>query len=166
MPNYFCKLVPSQRGQSLTEFALMAPLLVLVLLGAVDLGRAYFAYVSITNAAREGARYGIDNPVSFGAGASCTDPNLASSTIRYHVCQEINGSAVTVANPNTDIVIECSAFSPESYSAANCSTVASGGRIRVTVYYTFNFETTQIIGLGSMRMHNYATMSITNGVPQ
>ncbi len=157
----------NERGQSLTEFALMAPLLVLVLLGAIDLGRAYFAYVSITNAAREGARYGMDNPRSGGSFsvANCQDTGGDHKTIRYHVCQEVNGSPVTIANPNTDIVIECSAFSPESYSSANCATVANGGRIRVTVYYTFNFITTQIIGLSTLKLHNYATMAITNGAP-
>lgn len=141
----------------------MLPVLILVLLGAVDLGRAYFAYVSVTNAAREGARFGIDNPTSGGTGTSCTDPNLNRNSIRFHVCEELSGSGITIANPNTDITIECSALSPEAYSTGNCSTVANGGRIRITVRYIFNFITTQIIGLSSMTMTNWATMAITNG---
>jgi hypothetical protein len=48
-----------QRGQSLAEFALIAPILVLLLLGLFDLGRAVFAYNTISNAAREGARVAI-----------------------------------------------------------------------------------------------------------
>ncbi len=46
------------RGQSLVEFALVLPLLALIVLGALDLGRAFFTLIVITNAAREGARYG------------------------------------------------------------------------------------------------------------
>lgn len=46
-----------QRGQSLVEFALLLPLLLIILLGVVDFGRVYFAYVSVTNAARNGAEY-------------------------------------------------------------------------------------------------------------
>ncbi len=144
------------QGQSLVELALLLPVLILILLGAIDLGRAYFAYVGITNAAREGARAGMDNPTNFG---DCATP----STIRFQVCQELSGSGITLANPATDITIECSAVSPESYSAANCSTVATGGKIRVTVQYNFQFVTTEIIGLSSMMMKNWATMSITNG---
>ncbi len=46
------------RGQGLVEFALVLPLLVLIIFGVLDLGRAFYSLIAITNAAREGARYG------------------------------------------------------------------------------------------------------------
>src|SRR4030088_1860892 len=46
-----------RRGQAVIEMALAAPLLSLMLFGLVDFGRAYFQYISLVNAAREGARY-------------------------------------------------------------------------------------------------------------
>ena len=49
----------SQRSQGLTEFALMAPVLFLVLFGIVDFGRAVYYYVTISEAANEGARVAI-----------------------------------------------------------------------------------------------------------
>ena len=49
------------RGQALVEFALIAPLFILILLAVFDLGRGVFMYTSITNAAREGARLAIVN---------------------------------------------------------------------------------------------------------
>jgi Flp pilus assembly protein TadG len=49
------------KGQSLVEFALVIPLLVLVIAGLFDLGRAFYSLITITNAAREGARYGTLN---------------------------------------------------------------------------------------------------------
>jgi TadE-like protein len=49
------------RGQSLVEFAIIFPVLMVVLLAIFDLGRLVFAYNDITNAAREGARVGIIN---------------------------------------------------------------------------------------------------------
>ena len=49
------------RGQTLAEFALVLPILIVMLMGIFDLGRAIFAYNAITNAAREGARLGIVN---------------------------------------------------------------------------------------------------------
>ena len=39
------------------EFALLAPVLILMLLGMVDFGRIFDAWLITTNAAREGARY-------------------------------------------------------------------------------------------------------------
>jgi hypothetical protein len=47
-----------QRGQALVEFALVLPLLLIVLFIAVDFGVGLTRWISITNAAREGARLG------------------------------------------------------------------------------------------------------------
>jgi hypothetical protein len=49
------------RGQALVEFALIIPLFLLLLVALFDLGRAVFAYNTLTNAAREGARMAIVN---------------------------------------------------------------------------------------------------------
>jgi Flp pilus assembly protein TadG len=49
------------RGQALVEFALVIPVFLLLLMAVFDLGRAVFAYNSVTNAAREGARLAIVN---------------------------------------------------------------------------------------------------------
>ncbi len=98
----------------------------------------------------------MDNPTAFG---DCATPK----TIRYVVCQELTGSRISLPNPGSDISIECSTFASESYSASTCAAVPAGGRIRVTVQYNFNFITTQVLGLSSMTMKNWATMAITNG---
>ena len=49
------------RGQSLVEFSLVIPLFLLLLIAVFDLGRGVFAYNTLTNAAREGARMAIVN---------------------------------------------------------------------------------------------------------
>jgi len=46
-----------QKGQSLVEFAMVVPFLLLVVVGTIDLGRAYYYYNTISKAVREGARY-------------------------------------------------------------------------------------------------------------
>ena len=51
----------AQRGQALVEFALVIPIFLLLLVAIFDLGRAVFAYNTLTNAAREGARLAIVN---------------------------------------------------------------------------------------------------------
>ena len=45
------------RGQNILEFALVLPFLAIVVFGALDLGRVFFATIGLTNAAREGVRY-------------------------------------------------------------------------------------------------------------
>jgi len=45
-------------GQSMVEFAITIPILLLVVLGTFELGRAIWVYASVTTAAREAGRYG------------------------------------------------------------------------------------------------------------
>ena len=46
----------SQRSQALVEFSMVAPLFLLVMFGAIDIGRLLYAYSGISSAARDGAR--------------------------------------------------------------------------------------------------------------
>jgi hypothetical protein len=48
-----------QLGQGLTEFALIFPIFILLLVLVFDFGRAIYAHHTISNAARAGARVGI-----------------------------------------------------------------------------------------------------------
>lgn len=51
------------RGQSLVEFALILPVLVIILMGLFDFGRAILAYSTVSEAARNGARVAIVNQI-------------------------------------------------------------------------------------------------------
>ncbi len=51
-----------KRGQGLVEFALLLPLLLLLLLGIIDFGIAVFRYNTVANVGREVARYGAVHP--------------------------------------------------------------------------------------------------------
>jgi hypothetical protein len=51
-----------EQGQALVEFAFVAIFLFLVLFGVMDFARLFFAYATMSNGAREGARYGIVHP--------------------------------------------------------------------------------------------------------
>jgi TadE-like protein len=48
-----------QQSQALIEFALISPVLVLLVFGILDVGRAVFYYDTLNNAAREGARSAV-----------------------------------------------------------------------------------------------------------
>ena len=49
----------NEEGQALVEFALVLPLLILILCGIVDFGWIYYNQITLNNAAREGARYAV-----------------------------------------------------------------------------------------------------------
>ncbi len=52
----------TERGQSLMELGLSLMFLLVLLSGVVDLGRAFFTYMAMRDAAQEGALYGSIHP--------------------------------------------------------------------------------------------------------
>jgi Flp pilus assembly protein TadG len=54
------------RGQSLVELCLVMPLLMLICLGTIDLGRMFYGYTQMTNAVREGASISSHQPENWG----------------------------------------------------------------------------------------------------
>lgn len=49
----------NEKGQSMAEFALILPVLLIVLCGIIDFGWLYYNQITLNNAAREGARYAV-----------------------------------------------------------------------------------------------------------
>jgi len=49
----------SQRSQGLTEFAIIAPIILLLTFGIIDFGRALYIYITLQQAANEGARVAV-----------------------------------------------------------------------------------------------------------
>lgn len=67
----------SERAQSLVELALGMVILLLLLAGVIDLGRAFFTFITLRDAAQEGASYGALYPTAAG---SCTTFDRESTT--------------------------------------------------------------------------------------
>lgn len=78
------------RGQSLVELALIAPLLLLLMAAAIDLGRLFYAYVAVENAAKEGALYGAVNPICATQSSLCPNP----MNVTWRVQNETGASAL------------------------------------------------------------------------
>ena len=75
------------RGQAMVEFALVIPIFLLLLVAIFDLGRAVFAYNTLTNAAREGARTAIVNQYQ---------PTIVQRAKNATAIVELNAPNVTV----------------------------------------------------------------------
>lgn len=83
-------------GQGLVEFALVLPVFLLLIAVSIDLGRAFYAYVAIENAAKEGAFFGATNPRCDTSGKQgCTDPGNVSWKVNDDL-SGLAGSTVTV----------------------------------------------------------------------
>jgi hypothetical protein len=69
----------SERGQSLTELALFLPVLLLLMLIALDFGRVYLGWINLQQMARVAANYVADNALSVSDWDDGSDPRV----IRY-----------------------------------------------------------------------------------
>jgi len=58
-----------ERGTTLIEFALVVPVIILLLVGCLDFARGVNAYIVVANASREGARYASTQPWPMPSGA-------------------------------------------------------------------------------------------------
>src|SRR5256885_3690900 len=92
------------RGQSLVEFALVLPVFLVFLAAALDLGRVFYANISLNNAAREGAFEAANHPQQFAAGQTCDASDGGRIVCRVEL--ESRNSAITIAD--TDISASCS----------------------------------------------------------
>ncbi len=98
------------QGQELVELAILIPLLLLIAFGVLDMGRLFHASITITNAAREGARFGTFDPSDVAGILNATQAEAQSSGI------DLSGSTITVTCPE------------------GCG---SGLAVRVTISYPF-----------------------------
>ena len=124
-----------ESGQSLVELAVSFTLIVLVLAGAVDFGRAFFAVIALRDAAQEGVIY-----------ASVHPSDVAGIEQRV---QESSDSPINMKNiPNTDIDISYNingAFYSELSTATKCAGFYDAGGttdsnwVEVSVEYPFTF---------------------------
>jgi Flp pilus assembly protein TadG len=118
-----------QEGQSMVETALMILAVLLLLMGIIEFGSLFYAYVRVSNATREGARAGslflsrpeenLCDAVSHAVQAEFADIQLEDIII------EVDGATMTVED---DSPPSCNPAPPE---------LGSGGAITVTVSYDF-----------------------------
>lgn len=79
-----------ERGASAVEMAMVAPFLLLVLLGIIEFGFVFGQFNEIRHATREGARYAaVSNPDLDGGG-------IGNSDVIAAVCDSLNLSGATV----------------------------------------------------------------------
>ena len=110
--------LPKEKGSSALEFALIAPVFLLILLFMLDIGRALFVMANLQNAAHQAAR-------SLSIGGSVGD----TSTLIDELAQA--GLSISMAEQIDVNLLEC----PSPYVASNLD------RASVTVSVDFGYLT-------------------------
>jgi Flp pilus assembly protein TadG len=86
--------IRSERGAALVEFALVVPLLMLMMCATIDFGLAVYTLNNLTAAAREGGRYAaVQDQASWTSGSAAT----ATKTRVYNYIAGMNNTGLTAA---------------------------------------------------------------------
>jgi Flp pilus assembly protein TadG len=140
-----------KRGQSLVEFAISSLVLILLLMGLLDLSRAFYYSVNIQGAAREGARHG-----AWFDTATRTNKYLDDDDIMLAVKQAMAGSGfdgvtlplpVQVKSAGCLVPADGNTLNNKPYSAS--AVPASTGQAYVYICYT----TSQGVQTGTLPSH-------------
>ena len=86
-----------ERGAAVVEFAIIFPVLIVLLFGMIDFGRAFFLRNNLVAAVREGARVGAVQPSTFTPCAN--QANIVGRTRAYITSLGGAAPAVTVTTP-------------------------------------------------------------------
>ncbi len=130
-----------EKGQSIVEMAFLLPILVLLLVVVVDAARAFDAYIVLTNATREGARYG-----SFVG----QDSSVTVAAVQQVVVDDVQGSGTNLTRM-------------EDFSASNVAVdglFITSTAVTVTATYDFDLYFGGIVGLDTFHLQKQAVMPV------
>jgi Flp pilus assembly protein TadG len=110
-----------EKGQSLTEFAVGVTFILVLLASGMDLGRAYYSYITVRDAAQEGASYASIAP------------------------SDVHGVRARVRSTSTTPV-DLSSFADDQIDIQVVGSACAGGAVKVTVDFDFNLVAPFIAG--------------------
>ena len=140
MPKALLKIVRmlrDTRGVAAVEFAFAFPILILLLVGTLDIGRALWTASTLDHAAREGARYASLRGAESRYPAS--DAEIQAFVRNRAIGIDPSGLAVSVA------------WAPNRYS---------GGTVTVQVARPFGFLLTGFLDFSPFELTGEATMTV------
>jgi Flp pilus assembly protein TadG len=137
----FTVLCKTDHGAALVELAFVLPILLLLVIGAVDFGRAYYTKLEVVNAAHAGAEYGSQYPkdtVGITKAAKQSASDLSSLTV-----------------PSVAYVCECSDGSLKSDSCSSKPACTANATVSATPVYKVSVTTASV----------YSTLVPWPGIP-
>ena len=137
------------RGQSLVELAITIPILITILLVAVDVGRVYLGWVSLSNVARIGANFAAQNPSAWEGSGDATVKSRYQTLMRKDA-----------------VGIDCTL--PGSLPAPNFAGTSLGSNVTVSLTCSFSLVTpflSSLIGdgAGHLNVASAAVFDIRSG---
>lgn len=142
-PALLRRFVRDESGVALLEFAIFATLLLVLVFGAMDFGRALFTANRLTSAAREGARYAATLPT----------PNTVVSQIKTRVVNsypKFGNDSLTIA----EVEVTC----PHTATAGTCGANPQDIQVRISHAFVWITHVDRLLNLAfTGTLHGQAT---------
>jgi Flp pilus assembly protein TadG len=122
-----------EKGQSLVEAAALFPILILLLAVIIEAARVFDAYIVLTNAAREGARY------------ASLEPEPLPTQIQGLVVDDVQGSGTNITHMS-------------GFDISNVEIISNTNLVTVTADYTFTLWFGGIVGIDRLHLEKAAVM--------
>ena len=149
----------NKRGQAMVEFALVLPILLLVMFAIIEFGRLFFSYAMVSASSREAARYG--------EAAEQIDRG-GTMYPRYLDCRGIRDSAIRIGrfagiaqDSNVQIAYDNGLTCDENPAK---SEIGLGDRIIVTTTVTYN-PVVPLVNVPSIQLQSVTRRTIIKDVP-
>jgi Flp pilus assembly protein TadG len=139
-----------ERAQTLVEFALVVPVLLLILAGTVEFGRAFWEYGVVLQAVQEGAR--------FGAALGNANNDTAIAT---RVQQVAAAGGLTVAASSVTVTATCSYLSNAAVPAGSRT---RGNILTVSLRYSHSVLM-PFLPEGGFTLAPASSMQVEQGAP-
>jgi Flp pilus assembly protein TadG len=134
----------ARRGTSVTEMAMTLPVVLLFVLGVMDFALVLYAYGTVSEAARVGARYAM---VHGSASGSAVGPTANDSTVQT----QVTGAAPGLVTANLTVTSSW----PDGSNDPNC-------HVTVTASYPCSLSAGKLVGLSTITVNGTSTMLITH----
>ena len=122
----------------MVEFALVLPILILLLCAIMDFGWIFFQKILVTNAAREAARYSAVHLYDDGA-VSAADTDAARSVARGS--SSVLPDTLTASLTVSDGAVTVTVTSPAAVITGLTSSFFGGNTVNLTASSTMRYET-------------------------
>jgi Flp pilus assembly protein TadG len=132
----FARLLSNRRGAAAVEFALVLPVLLAILMGIMDFGRAWNQMQVITDAAREGTRRAV-----------VRDGAVKSTTVPAAIATRLNAANMSWDGVVSGYAADCTEWeepvaSTEELIVSGCGwggDMGTEARVAIQAPYPFNF---------------------------
>jgi len=143
LKHFFKRLRTDKRGSAAIEFAFVAPVFFLLLMGTIEAGIIFFAQSSLQNAVNDAARLvrtGQSACFSLDSNNSCVP--MTADQFRTQVCDEVNvllQNCTNDANGNSDLQFDVTAYPAGFTGVANASPLDAAQNLpNMTAFNTGN----------------------------